>query len=396
MDKAIKTRIEEINSGKVPSGYKKTKIGIFPVDWKISRLKEYLTESRIDGSNGAYARKITVKLWNKGVFEKREIHQGSENTLYYKRKSGQLVYSKLDFLNCAFGIIPKDLDGFESTLDLPAFDIKNIDSYYLLAYVTRPEFYFHYGTMVADGGRKARRVNPNEMLSFLIALPPIEEQEKIAEILKTQDRVIELKERLLKEKQREKKFLMQQLLTGKIRLKGFTDEWRKNELGSLLDYIQPAKYIIKNDLYQNNGIPVITAGKSFILGFTNEKEDVFSAVPVIVFDDFTTGCQFVDFPFKCKSSAIKILTNHKNVNLLFIYEKMKKINYKVAGHERHWISKYSLLPIYIPSYEEQNAIAEIITTKDMEIALIKQQIESEKQKKKALMQLLLSGIVRVQ
>ena len=84
-----------------------------------------MVESRIKGSNGKEARKITVKLWGKGVFEKTNKRVGSENTKYYKRKSGQFLYSKLDFLNCAFGIIPLDLDGLESTVDLPCFDISD-------------------------------------------------------------------------------------------------------------------------------------------------------------------------------------------------------------------------------------------------------------------------------
>ncbi len=91
--------------------------------WKKVKIGSFLTESRISGSNGRNAQKITVKLYGKGVIAKDEKRIGSETTQYYVRKSGQFIYSKLDFLNGAFGIIPDELDGFESTLDLPAFDI---------------------------------------------------------------------------------------------------------------------------------------------------------------------------------------------------------------------------------------------------------------------------------
>ena len=91
-------------------------------EWEEKKLGDFLTESRLAGSDGATARKLTVKLWGKGVHEKQEKIQGSENTKYFRRKAGQLIYSKLDFLNGAFGIIPNELDGLESTLDLPCFD----------------------------------------------------------------------------------------------------------------------------------------------------------------------------------------------------------------------------------------------------------------------------------
>ena len=165
-----------------------------PAEYEVHPLSQHLTESRVSGTNGAIAKKLTVKLWNKGVFEKREIHEGSESTTYYKRKAGQLIYSKLDFLNCAFGIIPKHLDGYESTLDLPCFDISEVDPYYLLTYMTQRNFYTHFG-MIADGGRKARRVGPEDMLSFPLIYPTLVEQEKIAEILSAQDKLIELKEK---------------------------------------------------------------------------------------------------------------------------------------------------------------------------------------------------------
>ena len=135
MNEVVKRRIEQIKRGEVPAGYKKTTVGIVPEEWEIHSLSRHLTQSCIPGTNGSVARKLTVKLWNKGVYAKREIHEGSESTTYYKRKSGQLIYSKLDFLNCAFGIIPEELDGFESTQDLPCFDIHGVNKYFLLSYI---------------------------------------------------------------------------------------------------------------------------------------------------------------------------------------------------------------------------------------------------------------------
>src|SRR5690606_38862749 len=92
--------------------------------WPLLKFSDFLVESRIRGTNGLHSKKITVKLYGKGVFPKEENRIGSKNTQYYVRHAGQFIYSKLDFLNGAFGLIPKEMDGFESTLDLPCFDIR--------------------------------------------------------------------------------------------------------------------------------------------------------------------------------------------------------------------------------------------------------------------------------
>lgn len=101
---------------------------------------------------------------------------------------------------------------------------------------------------------------------------------------------------------------MQQLLTGRTRLPGFHSDWKPIKLGTILSFEQPTGYLVKSAEYDsNNDIAVLTANKSFILGYTDESEGVFDDVPVIIFDDFTTASKYVDFPFKVKSSALKIL-----------------------------------------------------------------------------------------
>ena len=95
----------------------------YTAEWSHRRFGDFLTESRIAGSNGAEARKLTIRLYGKGVCPKSDTRPGSKATQFHRRRVGQFIYSKLDFLNGAFGIIPPSLDGYESTLDLPAFDI---------------------------------------------------------------------------------------------------------------------------------------------------------------------------------------------------------------------------------------------------------------------------------
>lgn len=181
-------------------------------EWREELLAKFLTESRIEGSSGDIARKITVKLWGNGVYAKEEAIKGSENTKYYKRRAGQFIYSKLDFLNQAFGIIPPELEGYESTVDLPCFDVsKNLNTSFLLEWVKRNDFYKRNGE-VADGGRKAKRIQSEVFLSFPIALPPhVAEQNKIADCLTSLDKLIAAENEKLNSIKDHKIGLMQKL-----------------------------------------------------------------------------------------------------------------------------------------------------------------------------------------
>ena len=161
----------------------------FEEEWGKDTLEPYLTESRISGDTGLTAKKITVKLWGKGVIEKEEKYAGSSNTQYFIRKGGQFIYSKLDFQNQAFGIIPNELNGYQSTLDLPTFDIQNIDSKFLLEYVMRREFYEYQG-LIANGSRKAKRIHPEDFLVMPVRIPSIEEQQAIGAYFSNLDNLI--------------------------------------------------------------------------------------------------------------------------------------------------------------------------------------------------------------
>ena len=191
----------------------------FEGEWEITSISQLITESRLAGTNGELAKKITVKLYGRGVTKKEEKRLGSESTKYYKRKSGQFIYSKLDFLNGAFGIIPQSLDGYESTLDLPAFDFTpNVIPKWFIEFVSRDDFYTS-NLGLANGGRKARRVNPKDLLQVKVRLPSLTEQQKITSVLTAADKEIELLAAKFTHLRQEKKALMQQLSTGKRRVK---------------------------------------------------------------------------------------------------------------------------------------------------------------------------------
>ncbi len=188
----------------------------FTEPWKTVRLGEVLAESRIPGSTGAVARKITIKLYGKGVHAKIEKRPGSENTRYFRRCTGQLIYSKLDCLNGAFGIVPAELDGFESTLDMPAFDVhSNANSDWLLAVVGRPSFYSRFKDG-ADGSRKAQRVDPTRFLAEQVELPTRDEQDRIAATHAAMTREINLLVEQRSALASQRRGLMERLLSGDI------------------------------------------------------------------------------------------------------------------------------------------------------------------------------------
>jgi len=144
-------------------------------------------------------------------------------------------------------------------------------------------------------------------------------------------------------------------------------KWEMVELGEVLDYEQPTKYIVDSVNYDDKyKIPVLTAGQTFILGYTNENEGIFPAekLPVIIFDDFTTAIKFVDFSFKVKSSAMKILhAIEGKAEIKYLFHVMKNIKCNHDTHKRYWISKYSKIKIPLPPLEVQKEIVEQIEVK---------------------------------
>ena len=154
----------------------------------------------------------------------------------------------------------------------------------------------------------------------------------------------------------------------------FAITWEQRKLGDLLKYEQPTKYIVNTTDYDDSfETPVLTAGQSFILGYTDETDGIKSASnlePVIIFDDFTTGSHYVDFPFKVKSSAMKLLSlKSDDEDFYFVYNILKNINYVPQSHERHWISKFSEFRVWVPSAVEQKAIGDFLTNIDHLITL---------------------------
>ena len=209
----------------------------FTDPWEQRKVGDFLSESRIKGNTGLNSRKLTVKLWGKGVIEKNDFG-GSEHTQYFIRHKGQFIYSKLDFLNSAFGVIPEKLDGYESTADLPAFDLVEMNPHFMFFTAIQEGFYLKHGS-AADGSRKAKRIHVNTFLEMPIMVPTVAEQDLIVEYLQSLDCLITLHQRkydklcVLKKSMLDKMFPKGGALYPEIRFAGFTDPWEQRKLGEV-------------------------------------------------------------------------------------------------------------------------------------------------------------------
>lgn len=191
-----------------------------------------------------------------------------------------------------------------------------------------------------------------------------EEQTKIDNIFSKLDKLIALQQRKLRYLKCLTKALRQQMFVKRehqqpqLRFAQFNRRWNVCKIEELLDYKRPDKYIVKNTNYSDSGTPVLTANKSFILGYSTEN-NIYNKLPVIIFDDFTLENKFVDFPFLVKSSAIKILLAKKHFSTRFIYELLQHTSFINEGHARHYISVVQKTKVSIPTkVEEQNKIAD--------------------------------------
>ena len=189
-----------------------------------------------------------------------------------------------------------------------------------------------------------------------------------------------------------KRGVMQKLFSQEVRFKredgsAFPD-WEEKTLGEVLDYEQPTKYIVESTEYDDSfDTPVLTAGKTFILGYTAEDHNIYDNLPVIIFDDFTTANQYVDFPFKVKSSAMKMLKCRDPENSLkVIYEFMQMLKFPLGEHKRYWISEYQMQTLPLPSLAEQQNIAAFLSAINTKLDALSTQISQMQRFKKGLLQ----------
>ena len=252
----------------------------------------------------------------------------------------------------------------------------SIDNNYLLYLLKSNEFLSQFYASSVGGTGNQTNVSIKAIEQFIVSIPHIDEQKRIGKFLSDIDKRIEIQNKIISDLKVLKKelngFLISRLIKGKE---------PNCKIEDVIDYEQPTSYIVNSYKYIVDGkTPVLTANKAFFLGYTNEKEGIYNKSDCIIFDDFTLDFKYVDFPFKVKSSAIKILTAKKSIELRYFYEYLVFLNLTTNEHKRHYISEIATLPLYLPSIDEQrrvlsvlNAISSKITVEEKyKIALLTQ------------------------
>ncbi|MDF9407179.1 restriction endonuclease subunit S [Pelotomaculum isophthalicicum JI] len=408
MKPEIKKRIEQIQKDVVPTGYKKTKVGIVPNEWDVIQLKYILDqiERKVAKPEVGYWR-LGLRSHAKGTFHEfvddpdsiamEELFSVAEN---------DLIVNITFAWEHAIALANQEDEGKLVSHRFPTyvFNDKACPFFYKY-YVIQPRF----KKMLSDispGGAGRNRVMSKSSFQRLFAIhPPLPEQKKIAEILSTWDKSIELKEKLIGEKKQQKKWLMQNLLTGKKRLPGFTDELQKVKLGDVCNVVIGQSPDSKAYNKDRVGIPLIQGNADCQKGVTKPRlwttqiTKTCYAGDIILTIRAPVGAVAIANQKACIGRGVSAIRpkhcqRYMYQYLLSIEDKWLKVSQgstfdAISGNE---IKK---LKIIYPSTEEQTAIAEVLSTADREIDLHEKQLEELKKQKKALMQLLLTGMVRV-
>jgi len=370
-------------------GFMNTDAGIIPIDWNSALLSEIS-----DFENGKAHEQFIDDKGHFIVVNSKFISQEGRVAKYSKENLSPLVKGSIAIVmsdipngkalaKCFF--IDKDNRYTLNQRIGSIIPFEEIDSDYLFYKLNRNKYFLSF-----DSGSGQTNLKKSEILDCPLALPPSKtEQSAIATALNDADALITQLEKLIAKKRAIKQGAMQELLRPK-------EGWEVKTLGDFLDYEQPVKYLVADTEYNDhNQTPVLTAGKTFVLGHTNEEFGIFTNLPVIIFDDFTTATKFVDFQFKVKSSAMKILKPKRDVNLKFVYELIQEIQFDSTDHKRYWISEYSHIEVTVPQPEEQNRIASILSAKNAEIEALETQLGKYKMLKQGMMQNLLTGKIRL-
>ena len=412
MTPEVKERIEQIRHGNVPEGYKKGKIGIVPVDWEEVPFSTLFT-STSDYTDDLAQYPLYSLTIEDGITAKTERYERSH---LVKKENSYKIVRPNDYaynpMNIRFGAVARH-KGNNAVAVSGYYDIfttvHESDLAFMDSFLTCGPMITYYNKVSTGSLIEKQRVHFSDFLEFSIPLPPLEERKKIAELLIMQDQVIELKEKRLAEKQRQKKYLMQQLLTGKKRLPGFDGEWTHVRANQIFKNVTDKKHDGTLEVLsatQDRGI-IPRSQVDIDIKYAEESLTGYKKVVkgnfVISLRSFQGGIEYSEYT-GIVSPAYTVLTSIYPIEDNYYKQFFKsadyinRLNIAVYGiRDGKQISydDFGRIKIPYPPLDEQKAIATVLATADKEIEILKQTIEQEKQKKKALMQLLLTGIVRV-
>lgn len=408
MNQNLKQHINNINKGIVPKGWKKTKLGIIPDEWNINLISEIgkvysggtpdTTKSEYWNGTYDWCTPTDITALKGSKYLTRTDRKISEMGL--KKSSANLlpinsliVCTRATIGDCAINTIPMSTNqGFKNIV--PNSDKSILEYLYYFVVASKQKL------KRLGNGSTFLEISKRDFDKIKIPLPPLPEQQKIATILSTWDKAVELKAQLIEQKQEKKKGLMQNLLTGKIRVKGFSEEWKLVKLGNTCD-IKKGIQLNKTDLTNDGKYPSYSGGIS-ASGYTNEWN---TEKDTVIISEGGNSCGYVNYikkRFWSGGHCYALLNIKDSIEKIFLYQTLKfseiqimrlRVGSGLPNVQKKDITNFKL---FIPSIKEQKAIAKILTSSDKEIELLKQELESLKEQKKGLMQLLLTGKVRVE
>lgn len=422
MTPEIEKRIKTVRAGRVPAGYKKSKVGIVPKDWGEVRFHDMFSRvvrKNKEGNTNVLTISAQYGLINQNEFFNKTVASDDKSN-YYLMEKGEFAYNKSYSNGYPFGAL-KRLDFYDKGIVSPLY----------ICFAASennqcPDFYVHYfeaGLMnkeiqafAQEGARNHGLLNisVDDFFNSNLLNPPLSEQKKIAEILATQDKVIELKEKLIVEKQSQKNWLIQSMTTGKKRLSLFNGKWTKISLSSVADIvtdsINPSDF--QNEKFEVYSLPAFDDGKKpeILQGSEISTNKFLICKDMVLFNKLNVRQKRVwlvscDSEYKTISSTEFLPIVVKDIDNVFlmylllndsITSYLKKKSSGTSNSQKRILPKDLMaMKIKVPSLPEQKAIADVLSAADEEISLLQKDLEQEKLKKKSLMQLLLSGLVRV-
>ena len=435
MTPQIKQRIEQIRRGEVPEGYKRTKVGIVPSEWEITKL--YLISSHVTkkNTNGEIQTTFTNSA-TQGVIKQtdyfdKEISNKENITSYYVVQENDYIYNPRISVSAPCGPINKSHFP-ENGVVSPLYTVFRLNDVFqknkYIEFFFKSSSWHSYMCGIANYGARHDRMNitTDDLFSMPISFPPLSEQEKIAEILQTQDKVIELQQKKIDELKKLKKVYLSKMFPKKgcnvpeIRFPGFTDPWEQRKLGEVAqsfeyglnaaakEYDGINKYLRITDIddasrkFNTDNLTSPDTGletaENYRLvdgdilfartGASVGKSYIYRAVDGLVyFAGFLIRARI-----KPEYDAEFIFQN----TLSESYGKYIQVASQRSGQPGVNAQEYADYKLYLPTYDEQHKIGAFLRSLDNLITLHQRKCDEEKQKKKALMQLLLTGIVRVE
>jgi|688.fasta_scaffold241816_2 type I restriction enzyme S subunit len=380
----------------IPKGYKQTEIGVIPVDWDMDNLGNFVTIR-----SGESPSKFKISKSGVPYFKVDQLNNSvklQKETPYYIEVSNPIKADSLIFPKRGAAIYQDKIRilAQESYMDTNLMTLtvdSKLDNEYLFYYLLARGL-----SHIADT-TSVPQINNKHIIPFKIIFPKSKpEQTAIATVLADTDALIENLEKLIAKKKAIKQGAMQQLLTGKKRLPGFSEGWEVKEFDDIFIKNPSKKFQIQTTEYSSFGkFQVIDQGKSRSVGYSDNITKVFKCPPIglIIFGDHTREIKFVNFDFVVGADGTQLLTTKNNYSALFLYNYLLTKKIPNTGYNRHF--KYLKdIEFYIPTnLEEQTAIASVLSDMDTEIEKLENKLEKYRQIKTGMMQQLLSGKIRL-